>query len=389
MYGNLLGNLAPAEFLARYWQKKPLLIRNALPGFESPLSPNELAGLACEPDVQSRMILEEGGEYAWELREGPFEAETFMELPESHWTLLVQEVDRLIPEVHDLLETVQFLPHWRIDDIMISYAPEHGNVGAHVDNYDVFLLQGYGQREWNISRTPVPPEEEEWIEDLDVRILSDFTADRTWELNPGDVLYLPPRIPHHGIALNDCMTYSIGCRAATHRKLLLGWMEYLAGTLDENTRYSDSDLSPRKNPGRITSEDIGRVRSIIDKMIDSSDELDRWFGEFVTQPSRGGTSMPPQTELSPNELARRIRGGDDLRRSEASRFSYIDQGPGRQLLFVDGSTYEVDAKWAELARLSSDHSTLPANDLEPLIDHRGCLDLLTALYNRGHVYFPT
>ena len=388
MNHSILGDLAPAEFLENYWQQQPLLIRNALPNFESPLTPNELAGLACEPDVHSRMILEQGGEYPWELREGPFDPEIFTQLPESHWTLLVQEVDRLIPEVHDLLETVHFLPRWRIDDIMISYAPEHGNVGAHVDNYDVFLLQGYGQREWNINQDPVPPESETLIEDLDVRILTDFTADATWVLEPGDVLYLPPRIPHHGIALNDCMTYSIGCRAATHRQLLLGWMEYLAGTLDENKRYSDPDLSPRESPGRITSEDLNRVRSVIDEMIDRDDELERWFGEFVTEPSRGGTSMPPRTGLSPEELANRIRGGEDLRRSEAGRFSYVDDPPGGPLLFVDGSTYEIDSKWRAIARLLGDRTILPADDLKPHIEHEGCLDLLTVLYNEGHVYFP-
>lgn len=389
MYGTLLGDLTPAEFLADYWQKKPLLIRNALPEFESPLTPNELAGLACEPEVHSRIILEEGGDHPWELREGPFEPEAFTKLPETHWTLLVHEVDRLIPEVHQLLETVQFLPRWRIDDIMISYAPEHGNVGAHVDNYDVFLLQGVGQRRWKINHDPIPPEDESWIEERDVRILSDFTADATWILNPGDVLYLPPRIPHHGIALGDCMTYSIGCRAASHRKLLLGWMEYLAESLDEKNRYSDPGLSPRSSPGRITSDDLQRVRSILDEIIGGRNELDRWFGELVTEPSRGGTSMPPEVELPPDELAGRIRRGADLRRSEASRFSYVDKPSERSILFVDGSSYSVPAEWSSITQLLSDRVTLPSEDLEPLLEYPPCVELLTTLYNGGHVYFPT
>ena len=142
----MLGDHSPATFLDTYWQTQPLLVRDALPDFRSPLSPQELAGLACEDGVESRIILEEGGEYPWELRQGPFASEDFLDLPETHWTLLVQEVDRLIPEVATLLDHFRFLPDWRLDDVMVSYAPRHGTVGPHVDNYDVFLLQGAGRR---------------------------------------------------------------------------------------------------------------------------------------------------------------------------------------------------------------------------------------------------
>jgi 50S ribosomal protein L16 3-hydroxylase len=234
----------------------------------------------------------------------------------------------------------------------------------------------------------VAPEDESWIDDRDVRILSEFTPDETWTLNPGDVLYLPPRIPHHGIARNDCMTYSIGCRAATHRQLLLGWMEYLSGTLDPNRRYSDPDLSPRTSPGRITSDDLERIRSIIDNMLDHRNELERWFGEFVTEPSRGGTSMPPERELSPKDVASRIREGAGLRRSEASRFSYFDEPTGEPLLFVDGSSYTMPPGRADLAQLLSDHASLSSDQLRPFLQHPKCVKLLASLYNEGHLYFP-
>jgi len=125
----LLGDRSPTEFLDTYWQKRPLVVRDALPDFESPLTPNELAGLACEEGVESRLILEEGGDYPWQLKHGPFEQDDFLTLPETHWTVLVQEVDRLIPEVGALLDRFRFLPDWRIDDVMVSYAPTHGTVG--------------------------------------------------------------------------------------------------------------------------------------------------------------------------------------------------------------------------------------------------------------------
>jgi 50S ribosomal protein L16 3-hydroxylase len=197
----LLGDLTPEAFLRDYWQKKPLLIRGALPDFVTPVAPDELAGLACEDDVTARLILEQGGDYPWQMRFGPFDEDDFAALPETHWTLLVQEVDRLVPEVADLLDAFRFLPNWRIDDVQISYAPPHGNAGAHLDNYDVFLLQGMGRRRWQISSTPIPEDEEVYVEDVDVRILQDFEPDEEWIVEPGDLLYLPPRLRRIGTAL--------------------------------------------------------------------------------------------------------------------------------------------------------------------------------------------
>lgn len=388
MSSNLLGSYTPAEFLDEYWQQKPLLIRQGLAGFESPLTPNELAGLACEPDVHSRLILEEGGEYPWELRKGPFDTDMFLELPETHWSLLVQEVDRLVPAVHDLLERVSFLPRWRIDDIMVSYAPARGSVGAHVDNYDVFLLQGYGHRRWEINSRPLPPEEESLVEGLDVQILSDFDPDNSWVLEPGDVLYLPPRIPHYGVAVDDCMTYSIGFRAPTHREMVLGYLEHLVDVVSDDERYSDQDIEPRAHPGRITSEDLQRVYTVLDRITGDRDATRRWFGESVTRPSRGGSSPLPETKISVDVLTDRIRSGEILRRSEASRFSYLEDASGRMLLFVNGTTYETDPAWARVAELLGDRATFTDHDLASFLEREDCAELLTTLYNEGHLYFP-
>ncbi|MFB6273326.1 MAG: cupin domain-containing protein, partial [Salinibacter sp.] len=244
----VLGDRSPADFLDTYWQTRPLVVRDALPNFRSPLSPEELAGLACEEDVESRIVLEEGGEHPWELRHGPFLSEDFLELPETHWTLLVQEVDRLIPEVGALLDHFRFLPDWRLDDVMVSYAPTHGTVGPHVDNYDVFLLQGAGHRRWKIGTAPV--EDDEIVPGLDVRILADFEADEEFVLGPGDLLYLPPRVAHYGVSTDDaCMTYSIGFRAPRHQDLVANFLQHAVDTIDPDARYSDPDLTPVDHPG--------------------------------------------------------------------------------------------------------------------------------------------
>jgi len=195
----LLGGLTPERFLAEYWQKRPLLVRQAIPGFKSPLSADELAGLACEPEVESRLILEKGGSRPWQLEHGPFEEERFATLPESHWTLLVQRVNHWVPAVADLLDHFAFLPSWRLDDIMISYAADQGSVGPHTDQYDVFLLQGAGRRRWQIDASVT--DESPLLDHPDLRILAQFHATDEWVLEPGDLLYLPPGLAHYGVAL--------------------------------------------------------------------------------------------------------------------------------------------------------------------------------------------
>ena len=377
---SLLGDRSPAQFLDDYWQKKPLVVRDALPDFQSPISPEELAGLACEEGVTSRLILEKGGAEPWELREGPFEEEEFLNLPETHWTLLVQEVDRLIPEVGALLNRFRFLPRWRIDDIMVSYAPTGGNVGAHIDNYDVFLLQGQGHRRWHFGHEPV--EDEEIVPDLDVRILADFTPDETVDLGPGDMLYLPPRVAHHGVALDDaCMTYSVGFRAPSHKDLLLDFMQYAAERVDPEARYEDPDLDPADHPGAIRSAARERVRTIVQSALDEAD-LDRWFGTHVTALDRGAAPIPPETPWSADELTEAIEEGAALRHGPASRFAFTAHENGTATLFVDGRAIDLASDQADLAPALADQVTVPAEALQPHLNNDAA-DLLVELVNEG------
>ena len=226
----ILGGISAREFLRDYWQKKPLLIRQAIPGFQSPISPDELAGLSLEEDVESRLVIEHG-ESPWELRRGPFTEHTYQQLPERDWTLLVQAVDQLVPDVAELIEHFRFLPNWRIDDVMISYAAPGGGVGPHFDNYDVFLLQAHGQRRWRIGQ--MCDSESPMLAHGDLRILADFQGTEEWVLEPGDMLYLPPRLAHFGTAEDACMTYSVGFRAPSAAEVLTHFTDFLAQFLPD------------------------------------------------------------------------------------------------------------------------------------------------------------
>lgn len=378
----LLGDRSPADFLDTYWQKKPLVIRDALPHFQSPLSPNELAGLACEQGIESRLILKEGGDYPWELREGPFDQETFLDLPETHWTVLVQEVDRLIPEVAALLDHFRFLPDWRLDDIMVSYAPTHGTVGPHIDNYDVFLLQGLGHRRWRIGAGPV--ETEEIVPDLDVRILADFEPDEEFVLGPGDMLYLPPRVAHHGIAEDDeCMTYSVGFRAPSHQDLVGSFLQHAMEEIDPNARYSDPDLDPVDHSGAIHEIAREKVRHLLQDLVADEGAIDQWFGQYLTRPARNRRAVPPEQSVSPSALTDALHQGTALRRGPVANLAFIEHDDGTATLFVNGDTLDLDTELAYAARLVTGREVIPAAALTPHLDDEAFVDLLVSLVNEG------
>ncbi|MEJ2691995.1 MAG: cupin domain-containing protein [Candidatus Thiodiazotropha sp.] len=270
--------LTAEKFLARHWQKKPLLFRQALPGFPCGLEPEELAGMACEAGIESRLVLEKHGSTPWEARHGPFDEASFRRLPESHWTLLVQDVDKHWPEAARLLDYFRFIPDWRLDDLMVSYAVDQGSVGPHTDDYDVFLYQAKGRRRWKIHYQQV--DEEAYIPGLELRILPDFEAEEEWLLEPGDMLYLPPNVAHWGVAEGECMTCSVGFRAPSLREMAAAWFEQTVEHHLPPTRYRDPPLRPQAAPGEIRADALSAFKEL----------LQRTGGLGVSSPSRKSIS---------------------------------------------------------------------------------------------------
>jgi 50S ribosomal protein L16 3-hydroxylase len=288
----LLGGLTPAEFLSEYWHKKPLLIKNAIPNFTGLLSPEELAGLACEDEVQSRIVEEINGQ--WHACHGPFDDEDFARLPEKpdpkhRWTLLVQTVNHYLPEASQLLQQFDFIPHARLDDLMVSYAPDGGGVGPHFDSYDVFLLQGQGKRLWRVSEQS----DLELIEGAPLRILKNFDTAQEWLLEAGDMLYLPPQLAHWGIAVSDgkvdCMTYSIGFRAPKNQELATEFLGYMQDKLNQEQltiagMYEDSDLSLQEHAAEISASMVTKVAEILKKIQWSNNDVADFLGSYLSEP---------------------------------------------------------------------------------------------------------
>lgn len=378
----LPGGLPAREFFRDHWQKKPLLIRNAFPDFRSPISPEELAGIALEEEAHARLIMERGGDYPWQVRYGPFEEDDFLGLPDSHWTLLVQEVDRWVPELAGLLERFLFVPSWRLDDVMVSYAPDGGNVGAHIDNYDVFLIQALGRREWRIGADPIA--DERLVPGVDVSMLADFEADEVMTLEEGDMLYLPPRIAHHGIAIGDCMTLSVGFRAPSYADILTQTLTRAIERMDSGERYADPDLSPPEHPGRIGEDALRKARRIVRHEL-SDEHIDRSFGALVTESTRGDDPVPPPIEWTPEGVAEALREGGRLQRFAPNRFGFIPHADGSTSLFAHGQVFWLEAGDADVASLLAGRDVLDAEAFADALDDAAVRSLLARLVNDGHV----
>ena len=376
----LLGGLTIEAFLENYWQKKPLLIRGAISGYTSPITSDDLLRIACEDDAEARLILEKDGDYPWQLLYGPFE-ENFDDMPESHWTLLVQEVNRYVPEIAGLLDYFRFLPSWRIDDIMVSFATKEGGVGAHIDNYDVFLLQAMGQRRWQIMTDPI--EDESIVPDLDVRMLQHFEPDEDWVLAPGDMLYLPPRIAHKGVALDDCMTFSVGFRAPSHAEILSSFLGYVAEQMDPNLRYGDPDLSLTNHPARIEAQTISRVRTVIQNALSEDAPIDDWFGRFVTEPRRDHYAYPLEEPLDASAVAEILNDGGRLARNAGTTFAYVQKNNETATLFAGGFAFPFAPPFIDAVPILCESNQLSVQTLGPYLQNLSFLEILTDMINEG------
>ncbi|MGR2707548.1 cupin [Pseudomonas sp. IB20] len=377
----LLGGITAREFLRDYWQKKPLLIRQAIPDFESPIDADELAGLALEEEVESRLVIEHG-ERPWELRRGPFAEDAFSTLPEREWTLLVQAVDQFVPEVAELLEHFRFLPSWRIDDVMISFAAPGGSVGPHFDNYDVFLLQAQGKRNWKIGQ--MCNSESPLLQHADLRILAEFEQSEEWVLEPGDMLYLPPRLAHFGIAEDDCMTYSVGFRAPSAAEVLTHFTDFLSQYLTDEERYTDADAQPVSDPHQILGDALDRLKSLLAEHMSDERMLLTWFGQFMTEPRY--PELVAGEELGEEDFLSSLEGGAILVRNPSARMAWSEVDDD-VLLFASGQSRYLPGKLRELLKLVCSADALHSENLGAWLADEDGRDLLCELVKQGSLGF--
>jgi 50S ribosomal protein L16 3-hydroxylase len=365
----LLGGLPPRRFLAQHWQKTPLLVRAALPGFSGVLTPAQLLRLACRDDAQARLVIRNARR--WGAHEGPFQRGFFRGLPARGWSVLVHEVDRFLPEARALLERFSFVPYARLDDLMVSYAVPGGGVGPHYDSYDVFLLQGHGRRRWRVGYQ----RDAALVAGAPLKLLRDFRPQHEWVLEPGDMLYLPPGWAHDGVALDPCMTYSIGFRAPAWQELGIHFLRFLEDRLELEGLYQDPGLKPQDSPARIARTMVREVTHRLDGIRWTSSDVARFLGQYLTEPRAHVFFTPPLRGLPLAAFAACARRSGvtlELR----SQMLYLGD-----LFFINGEIVAMKGRARTSLRHLADTRRLDAVDTT----QRGLVALLHQWYGSGYL----
>ncbi len=353
----LLGGLSPQQFLSEYWQKKPLLIRQAVPNLTSPVSAEELAGMTLEPDVNARLIQENHPDEPWHVSYSPFDDDIFDSLPESHWTFLLTDCEKHWPELQELVKPFNFIPDWRRDDLMISYAADQGNVGAHIDDYDVFLLQLEGTRHLQINASPVA--KDNFIDGLDIRILKSFEPTQEWILEPGDMLYLPPRIAHHGTAKGACMTASIGFRAPAQDDLMQGFLDECLRKLKQSKRYRDPHLAYQPQSAEISPTAMTELWALLAEGLQLHEvERNDWLGRHLTDTH----DEENHETLSREAFFTALDADQPFQRSPFSRLNFT-RHMQTLTLFANGQSWALHHLMLDDVQKLCAHSTLTKKQL--------------------------
>ena len=355
--------------MRRHWQREPLLVRGAFPRFRDPLSPREVLALATSGDAVSRLVRRRD----WRVEHGPFPHSRFKQLPRRDWTVLVQDTNHFSEEANKLLGRFDFIPHARVDDLMVSYAVPGGGVGPHVDSYDVFLLQGRGRRRWRISRQ----EDHSFVPGLDLKILRRFRAEEEWVLEAGDMLYLPPGVAHDGIAETECLTWSIGFRAPSDDELAAGFLDFLHERLHSPGRYSDPGIAAVRHAGEIPPRMVAHAaRALASAMRWSRSDVRDFAGRYLSDPKQNAVFRAPARPLSRAAFERRAATvGISMDRRSRLLFSGT-------MLYMNGEAQRIPAGAGTQVRRLADRRMLEA----PIRAPRGFWDAAHAWYVQGFVH---
>jgi len=344
-----LGSLSVDQFLRRHWQKKLLLVRGTLPEYADLLQRKRLYELAARDDLEARLVMRAGT--SWTVRRGPFSRSEMRRMPASGWTLLVQGVDRALPAARKLLEHFAFIPHARLDDVMVSYAPPGGGVGPHFDSYDVFLLQLSGVRRWRVSSQ----RDLSLVEDAPLRILRRFRASQEWLLHPGDMLYLPPRCAHDGIAVTECMTCSIGFRAPNAQELGVRFLEFVQDGLRLDGIYADPGLRRQRHPAFLSDAMVQKLQRMLARVRWNAADVERFLGCYLTEPKANVVFSRPRPPVNSTIFARRAaREGVCLALSTRMLFR-------GSIFYINGEICQERPRSARLLRRLADTRVLPGH----------------------------
>lgn len=368
MAQGLLGKLGPTAFLRRHWQKRPLFVRHAVPGCGSWLKREMLFDWATRDHVESRLVMHAGKR--WSMQHGPFRPAQLRQLPARGWTLLVQGVEQIHADAAALLQAFSFIPHTRLDDLMVSYAPPGGGVGPHFDSYDVFLLQGMGTRRWRISSQ----RDMTLVERAPLRILKNFRHTEEWHCTQGDLLYLPPRCAHEGVAMDNCMTLSVGFRAPRKQEVASRFLEYLQDELQLEGMYEDRDLPLQRHAAELSTHTVKKISAILNNLRWNDSDVRNFCGRHLSEPAAQTVFQPPRRPMALSAFSKRI-AGNGVRLALQTRLLFS----GRDF-FINGEHHRVEGAADPCLRQLADRRELTARNLSP-----STARLLHTWYRAGYI----
>lgn len=369
-------NLDINDFLDTYWQKKPTVIKQGFIDFEDPIMPDEIAGLAMEEELESRLVYQEEGQ--WQAQCGPFSS--FEKLENDGATLLVQAVDHWHPDTQELIRPFRFFPNWRIDDLMVSYSTPKGGVGPHIDQYDVFIIQGLGKRHWRVGDKLAL---QEFAAHGALKHCEPFTAIIDVELEPGDILYIPSGYPHEGYAIEPSINYSVGFRAPDQNDLLSSFTDYCIDTNPDAERYTDREMLLRENSGQIETQELEELHRIMLANCATPEMLIPWLGRMLSETKHDLDIAIPEQPHTAQSILELLEDGAQFIRLGGLRAVYFEQAP--ELLFINGEQFDCTG-FIPLGQHLCDQDEVGSELYELLIEDQNALNLFTHLVNLGYWY---
>jgi len=380
------GDLTPEQFLKEYWQKKPLLIKGAFKDFTDPIDANELAGLAMENEIESRIIANQNNQ--WQVEQGPFES--FDKYGEQNWTLLVQAVNNWSRDTQTLLAAVDFIPKWRIDDVMVSFSTPNGGVGAHLDQYDVFIIQGEGKRRWKVGAPDSSLKQ--LLPHPDLKQVSEFVPVIDEITEAGDLLYIPPNHPHNGVSIENSINFSIGFQAPNNQEL---WSSFADKLIDKNlgeTRFPDKDRLLTEHPEQLVDADIAKLKAFMQAQLDDDNLFTPFIGKYLTQNHHALEILIPVSPITHEKLTDILAEPENTLVPVSGIKSLIVpiqqsvEQENTSFLYMNGESFFIDKETIELATYLTRPNTLTTEQLKSLISNLKSEQLLTSVLNMGFWY---
>jgi 50S ribosomal protein L16 3-hydroxylase len=378
MYTLNLNQMTQQEFLDEYWQKKPVVIRQGFKDFADPIAPDELAGLAMEEQVESRLVHKTDGK--WQAAFGPFES--YEHLGTQDWSLVVQALDNFSEEVAEMIEPFRFIPHWRLDDIMASFAMPGGSVGPHIDNYDTFICQGSGKRHWRVGNNG---EHVEFAAHEALLHVEAFESIIDVELETGDILYIPPGFPHEGISLDTSMSFSVGFRGNSAVSVLSAFADHLIDNEKGSQLLTDPDRQVVSHSGEVSNNDYASIKSQVQNLLDDEASFKAFTGQFLTAAKHDLDIMVPDEPFGLTEVSN-LLNSHAIKRLGGLRAFYFEDTIEQGLCYINGSELQFSSDIANGVKLLCDNVMLTPNAMSEWSHNAAFVELTTELLNQGYWY---